>query len=91
MVLMSQLHCDIFINMKIILSESQYKRIFVEYHDADKLYSRDYVVNRLMIGPKHLKKFIKDLPSIEQVDDEGNVKIFTKIPEVVYIYLTGKY
>ena len=77
--------------MKIVISESQYKNLVLEYYDSEQLYSRDYVVNRLKNGPKELKKYIKNLPSLEYQDNEGNVKIFTKIPEVVYVYLSGNY
>lgn len=77
--------------MKIIISESQYNNLILEYYDSEKLYSKDYVVDRLRKGPRELKKYIKDLPSLEYQDDNGNVKIFTKIPEVVYVYLTGNY
>ena len=77
--------------MKIIISESQYNNLILEYYDSEKLYYRDYVVDRLRKGPRELKKYIKDLPSLEYQDDNGNVKIFTKIPEVVYVYLTGNY
>ncbi len=82
---------EIFINMKIIISESQYNNLVLEFYDGEKLYLRDYVVNRLQNGPKELKKFIKSLPSLEYSDDNGNVKIFTKVPEVVYVFLSGKY
>jgi hypothetical protein len=77
--------------MKIVISESQYKNLVLEYYDSEQLYSRDYVVNRLKNGPKELKKYIKNLPSLEYQDNEGNIKIFTKIPEVVYVYLSGNY
>lgn len=77
--------------MKIIISEQQYKNLVLEYYDSEKLYSRDYVVDRLRRGPRELKKYIKTLPSLEYQDNEGNVKIFTKVPEVVYVYLSGNY
>jgi len=62
-----------------------------EYYDSDKLYLRDYVVERLRKGPKELKKYIKDLPSITCSDSEGNEKICTKVPEVIYVFLSGNY
>ncbi len=77
--------------MKIIISESQYNNLVLEYYDGEKLYLKDYVVNRLKNGPKELKKYIKTLPSLEYSDDNGNTKIFTKVPEVVYVFLSGKY
>jgi len=77
--------------MKILISETQATKLLNEYYDSDKLYSRDYVVNRLKNGPRELKKYIKDLPNIECTDSQGNIHNCTKIPEVIYIFLSGKY
>jgi hypothetical protein len=77
--------------MKIIISETQYKNLLSEYYDEDKLYSRDYVVDRLKKGPKELRKYINNLPSIPCSDSNGNERICTKIPEVIYVFLSGNY
>ncbi len=77
--------------MKLIITESQYNKLVLEYYDSEKLYSREYVVDRLRNGPRELKKYIKSLPSLEYSDDNGSVKIFTKVPEVVYVFLSGNY
>jgi len=77
--------------MKIVISESQYNKLILEYYDSEKLYSRDYVVDRLNKGPKELKKYIKNLPYLEYTNEQGDVKIFTKVPEVVYVFLSGNY
>jgi hypothetical protein len=76
--------------MKIVISESQYKML-TEHYDADKLYSREAIVNKLRKGPKELKHHIKTLPYIELEDGNGNKVIGTHIPEVVYIYISGRY
>jgi hypothetical protein len=77
--------------MKIIISETQYKNLLSEYYNEDKLYSRDYVVDRLKKGPKELRKYINNLPSIPCSDSNGNERICTKIPEVIYVFLSGNY
>jgi len=77
--------------MKIILSEEQYNSLILEYYDSEKLYSRNYVVDRIRRGPRELRKFVKDLPFIPCTDKEGNEVICTKIPEVIYVFLTGQY
>lgn len=77
--------------MKLIITESQYNKLVLEYYDSEKLYSREYVVDRLRKGPKELKKYIKGLPSMEYTNDKGETKIFTKVPEVVYVFLSGNY
>ena len=76
--------------MKLVITESQYKTLVTEYYDADKLYDRERIVDRLRTS-RHMKQYIKKLPHIEVVDDKGNVKIATKIPEVVYVFLYGNY
>jgi hypothetical protein len=77
--------------MKIILSEEQYNSLILEYYDSEKLYSRNYVIDRIRRGPRELRKFVKDLPFIPCTDKEGNEVICTKIPEVIYVFLTGQY
>ena len=77
--------------MKIVISESQLTSLIKEHYNSDKLYSRESVVNRLKKGPKEMRTYIKDLPSIPCTDGQGNETICTKIPQVVYIYFTGKY
>lgn len=78
-------------DMKIRISEQQYKTIIKEYYDSERLYDRSYVVERLIKGPKELKKYIPLLQRIECQDDKGNKSICTKVPEVVYVYLSGNY
>ena len=77
--------------MKIIILESQYNKLLLEYYNPDKLYLRDDVIDRLKSGPRELRKHIKDLPSIPCEDNKGNEKICTKIPEVIYVYFSGNY
>ena len=77
--------------MKIIISESQYERLIMEHYDSERLYPREYIVNRLKKAPRELRKFVKDLPSIDCQDDLGNRTVCTKIPEVVYVYISGRY
>jgi len=71
--------------------ERMVKKIINEQYDSDKLYNKEYVVNRLRTAPYPVKRFIKDLPDIPCFDSQGNQKICTKVPEVVYVYLTGRY
>jgi hypothetical protein len=70
-----------------------------EEYDKEKLYSRDYVVNRLMkknelgkyVEPREIRKFVDKLPYIDYIDSTGVKKVGTKIPEVVYIFLQDRY
>jgi hypothetical protein len=80
---------------KLILTESEMvslvKKIISEQYDADKLYSRNYVIDRLYNGPRELRKYVKGLPHIDCYDSKGSKHVCTKIPEVIYVYLTGRY
>lgn len=67
------------------------KQILNEQYDPEKLYSRNYVVFKLKQGPRELKRFIKDLPHIDCVDGSGNPHTCTKVPEVVHVFLQGRY
>jgi hypothetical protein len=80
---------------KLILTESEMvsliKKIISEQYEPDKLYNRWYIVDRLNNAPLRLRKYIKTLPEIDCYDDKGNKKVCTTIPEVIYVYLTGRY
>jgi len=62
-----------------------------ENYDPEKLYYRDKIISRLERGPYELKRYIKQLPVIVRKDEEGNTIILTKVPEVIWVYLTGRY
>lgn len=78
--------------MKVVVTESQYKRVMSEgYYDSDKLYPRDYIIGRLKRAPKYMRDYIKNLPHIECTDNQGTPSVCTKIPEVVYHFLFGNF
>ena len=77
--------------MKLIIKESQLKTLIKEYYDSDRLYPKDMIVNRLKKGPKYMKKYINGLKDVPCQDSNGNVAICVKIPEVLYVYLQGRY
>ncbi len=76
--------------MKYILSESQYKKVILEYYDSERYYDREVIVSRLKRGPKYMHKYIKTLDSIPCSDGKVE-KICTKIPQVVYQFLFGEF
>jgi hypothetical protein len=77
--------------MKVLITESQYKSLILEHFDSERLYDREHIVKRLMKGPRQIKEYIKRLPHIPCSDSEGNERVCTKIPEVIYVYLSGNY
>lgn len=88
-----------FNTVKILISESQYKNILKEYYEPDKLYHRETLVKRLLVknqkgyfvAPKEIRAVVERLPYIDCYDQDGNKQTCTKIPEVLYVYLSGRY
>ncbi len=85
--------------MNILITESQYKKVLEEYFEKDKLYHRESLIKRLLVknkdgyfvAPKQIRDIIEKLPYIDCYDQEGNKQTCTKIPEVLHVYLTGRY
>lgn len=85
--------------MKIVLTETQLKRIVSEYYDRDKIYIHKRVMDNLKGAPGYIWKYAKGLPRFyvrdendEPYKDENGEKIvFTRIPEVLYNYFHGNY
>jgi hypothetical protein len=42
-------------------------------------------------GPRELKKYIKDLPYIDCTNSNGEKHVCTKIPEVIEVFIKGRY
>lgn len=76
-----------------------FNSLITEHYDSEKLYNREHLVKRLnmknqkgfFITPKEIRNYIQSLPHIDCYDSEGNKQICTKIPEVMYVYLSGRY
>jgi hypothetical protein len=89
--------------MKVIVSEKTLSKVIgklvTENYDANKLYHRESLVKRLLaknqkgfyIAPKEIRAIVERLPYIECTDSQGNNTTCTKIPEVLYVYLSGRY
>ena len=43
------------------------------------------------LAPREIRKYVKDLPDIPCQDMDGNETTCTKIPQVLYVYITGRY
>jgi len=79
--------------------KSKIFQILKEYYDRDKLYLKEPLVRNIMrkdlngkfIAPREIRKYVRDLPDIPCQDIDGNETMCTKIPQVVYVYITGRY
>ena len=76
-----------------------FNSLITEHYDSEKLHDRESLVKKLnmknqkgfFIAPKGIREYIQSLPYIDCYDSEGNKQICTKIPEVMYVYLSGRY
>jgi len=78
--------------MKIILTESQYKKILDEsYYDRNKLYPKQYIENVTRNANRDIKNIVKGLEVIGCTDNRGNMTQCVRIPEVLFVYISGRY
>ena len=79
--------------------QKRLRLILKEYYDRNKLYLREPLIRKLMakdkkdkfITPREIRAYVNDLPEIPCVDADGNETICTQIPEVLYVYISGRY
>jgi hypothetical protein len=63
------------------------------------LYLREPLIDKLLrkdkrgkfIAPREIRSYVNNLPEIPCTDFDGNETVCTKIPQVLYIYITGRY
>jgi hypothetical protein len=72
-------------NLKVVES------VITEQFNPDKLYSKEHIVRILKKGPRELKSITSKLQGIPCVDRNGKETVCVKIPEIIYVYLTGRY
>ena len=78
--------------MKIRISESQYNKIITEsYYDSDKLYSKQYIKNVTRNADSNIKNIVRGLEIIGCTDTNGNKTQCVRIPEILFVYISGKY
>ena len=78
--------------MKIKITENQLNKIITEsYYDSDKLYSKQYIENVTRNAPRNIKNVVKGLEVIGCTDKNGNMSQCVRIPEVLFIYVSGRY
>jgi len=78
--------------MKIRITESQYNKILTEsYYDPNKLYSKQYIENVTRNAPINIKNVVKGLEVIGCTDKNGNMSQCVRLPEVLFVYISGRY
>ena len=69
--------------IKNILKES--------YYDSNKLYSKKYVDDVTITSDRNIKRIVKNLDVIKCIDKNNNPTECVRIPEVLFVYINGKY
>jgi hypothetical protein len=78
--------------MKIRITESQYNKILTEsYYDSNKLYSKQYIENVTRNASRDIKNIVKGLEVIGCTDKNGNMSQCVRLPEVLFVYISGRY
>lgn len=78
--------------MKIRITESQYEKIMTEsYYDSNKLYSKQSIENATINASREIKNIVKSLEVIGCNDKYGNMTQCVMIPEVLFVYISGRY
>lgn len=65
--------------------------LMVEQFNPDKLYPKDYILKVLQNAPREFKYLKKQLSDIPCINGNGIQSVCTKIPEILHVYLTGRY
>ena len=74
---------------KIIITESQYRKILNEYYDPNKLYNYNYI--KSIKFPRYLQTEVNKLEKIECKDANGNKHLCVRLPQFIYQFIIGDY
>jgi len=61
------------------------------YYDQNKLYSKFYIERRLSNAPYNIKKYLNNLMEVDCMDSEGKPHKCVRIPQIIHVYLEGRY
>jgi hypothetical protein len=67
------------------------KKVLKEEFNRERLYPVEYIYKNMKGAPSELKRIVSTLNAIPCVNDRGEKKMCVKIPEVIYVYITGRY
>jgi hypothetical protein len=76
---------------KIIITENQLKLVRESYYDSNKLYSKQYIDNVTRNAPRDIKNIVNSIEIVGCIDGSGNLSQCVRIPEVLFIYISGRY
>lgn len=74
------------------ITESQLKKIINEsFYDSNKLYNKQFIENVTVKAPREIKNIVRSLEVVGCTDRNGNSTQCVRIPEVLFVYINGRY
>jgi hypothetical protein len=74
------------------ITESQLKKIINEsFYDSNKLYNKQFIENITVKAPREIKNIVRSLEVVGCTDRNGNSTQCVRIPEVLFVYINGRY
>lgn len=67
------------------------KKVLKEQYDSQRLYPVEQIYNMFSNAPVELRRIVKKLEPIACVNSKGEQRSCFRIPEVLHVYLTGRY
>jgi len=67
------------------------KKVLNEQYNTERIYLKDDILRQLKSAPNEIKRIGKTLQGFPCENDKGDRNICVKIPEVIHVYLTGRY
>lgn len=67
------------------------KKVLKEQYDSQKLYPVEQIYTMFSKAPAELKRIVKRLDPIPCVNNKGEERTCFRIPEVLHVYMTGRY
>jgi hypothetical protein len=77
---------------KIKITESQYNKLLTEsYYDPNKLYNKQYIENVTRNASREIRNIVNSLQVVGCNDNNGNFTQCVRIPEFLFVYISGRY
>lgn len=67
------------------------RRVLKEEYNKKRLYPVEFIYNETARAPLEIRQIVKNLVPIDCVNEKGDRRSCFRIPEVLYVYITGRY
>ena len=73
-------------NLKSII-----KKVLKEHYDSQRLYPVEDIYSQMIGAPIEIRRLVKRLEPVDCINSRAEKRSCFRIPEVLYVYLTGRY